>query len=330
MNESLKMIPYGIKSIPSMQVAKMVSKRHSDLLRDIEGYIVNLSKVLKPKNGLSDKINVSEYFIESFQEVKVGFGVRQDRYFEITEKGCQFVANKLTGLKGDRFTAKYIEAFHAMENALETIQETQEDALETNFNYTFKNQPVATVKQIADMYGCDGSTIRHYAKSNLKYGADYLVLSGKDLKCFKNENPRPELTMVGCLTVLFETAVEKIGKYLVTLGYKVTSELEKECDRIHKMILKAFSSDKSVSKVRSFDKEVVMQFLKVNTDQQIITLAKFCAQRDLMLYENFKLKSFIGDVSDKMSIFKDEAKQLEESYSFNQKGSFVTVDKYEF
>ena len=201
---------------------------------------------------------------------------------------------------------------------------------DAELKYTFKNQPVATVKQIADMYGCDGSTIRHYAKSNLKYGADYLVLSGKDLKCFKAENPRPELTMVGCLTVLFESAVEKVSKYLVTLGYKFTTELEKECDRLHKAILKAFSSDERVSEVRSFDKGVVMEFLKADADQQIITMAKLCAQRDLILYENFRLKSFLGDVSDKMSVFKNEAKQLEQKYLFNVESTSVKVSKYSF
>lgn len=37
----------------------------------------------------------------------------------VTKKGCEFIAHKLTGIKGAEFTAKYIERFHQME---ETIQ----------------------------------------------------------------------------------------------------------------------------------------------------------------------------------------------------------------
>ena len=37
----------------------------------------------------------------------------------VTKKGCEFIAHKLTGVKGAEFTAKYIDRFHQME---ETIQ----------------------------------------------------------------------------------------------------------------------------------------------------------------------------------------------------------------
>lgn len=36
----------------------------------------------------------------------------------ITKEGCEFIAHKLTGVKGTEFTAKYIKRFHQMENII--------------------------------------------------------------------------------------------------------------------------------------------------------------------------------------------------------------------
>ena len=36
----------------------------------------------------------------------------------MTKKGCEFIAHKLTGVKGTEFTAKYINRFHEMEDAI--------------------------------------------------------------------------------------------------------------------------------------------------------------------------------------------------------------------
>ncbi len=36
-----------------------------------------------------------------------------------TKKGCEFIAHKLTGIKGTEFTAKYINRFHDMEDVIQ-------------------------------------------------------------------------------------------------------------------------------------------------------------------------------------------------------------------
>ena len=38
--------------------------------------------------------------------------------YQVTKKGCEFIAHKLTGVKGTEFTAKYINRFHEMEDAI--------------------------------------------------------------------------------------------------------------------------------------------------------------------------------------------------------------------
>ena len=92
----------------SREVAKMVGKDHKHLLRDIDGYIRVLSK--------SPKLDPSNFFVSSTYK-QAGNGKENPCYL-ITKKGCEFVANKLTGQKGILFTATYINAFHLMEDKL--------------------------------------------------------------------------------------------------------------------------------------------------------------------------------------------------------------------
>lgn len=90
----------------SREVAKMIGKDHAHLMRDIAGYIEILSQ---------SKIGFAEFFKES--SYKDAQKKRRPCY-NITKKGCEFVANKLTGEKGVIFTAAYVNAFHSMEDKL--------------------------------------------------------------------------------------------------------------------------------------------------------------------------------------------------------------------
>lgn len=87
----------------SRDVAEMVGKQHSHLLRDIEGYC----KVLTESN-----FGLSEFFIESTYQDSTG---RTLPHYYITKKGCDMVANKMTGKKGVLFTATYVIKFEEME-----------------------------------------------------------------------------------------------------------------------------------------------------------------------------------------------------------------------
>lgn len=93
-------------TISSIEVAEMVEKEHNKLLRDIRTYVEQLDE---SKIGHIDFFTESEY-IDNLNRTKPCYNV--------TKKGCEFIAHKLTGVKGARFTAKYIDRFHEMEDTL--------------------------------------------------------------------------------------------------------------------------------------------------------------------------------------------------------------------
>ena len=92
------------KTINSREVAEMIGKEHDQLLRTIRGYI----KVLDH----SAKLQTANFFIES--SYKNGNNQSYPCY-EVTKKGCEMIANKMTGEKGILFTAEYVEKFNQME-----------------------------------------------------------------------------------------------------------------------------------------------------------------------------------------------------------------------
>ena len=96
-------------TLDSREVAEMVEKEHKNLLRDIAGYVENM----RCSNEL--KFEPVDFFIESTYIDAKG---ETRPCFLITRKGCEFIANKLTGQKGTLFTAAYITRFHEIEQAL--------------------------------------------------------------------------------------------------------------------------------------------------------------------------------------------------------------------
>lgn len=89
-------------TLDSREVAAMVEKEHAKLLRDIKRYAKQLDEA---------KIGLVEFFKES--EYTDAKGEIRPCY-QITKKGCEFIAHKLTGTKGTEFTARYINRFHEM------------------------------------------------------------------------------------------------------------------------------------------------------------------------------------------------------------------------
>ena len=106
------------QTLTSMEVAGMVGKRHCDLMRDINRYCKQINEA---NNGLVSerKIALADFFRESTYKDEQG---KERLCFDITKKGCEFIAHKLTGVKGTAFTAQYINRFHDMEQALKNTQ----------------------------------------------------------------------------------------------------------------------------------------------------------------------------------------------------------------
>lgn len=94
------------QTLESREVAEMVDKEHRQILKDIRRYIEQFNE---------GKISPVDFFKEStYVDVK---GETRPCY-RITKKGCEFIAHKLTGIKGTVFTARYINRFHEMQNIL--------------------------------------------------------------------------------------------------------------------------------------------------------------------------------------------------------------------
>lgn len=93
----------GQQTIDSRLVAEALNMRHTDLLRKISGY----EEIL-----LNAKLRSVEFFIQDTYKDSTG---RILPCYMLTKKGCEMVANKMTGEKGVLFTAMYVDAFNAME-----------------------------------------------------------------------------------------------------------------------------------------------------------------------------------------------------------------------
>ncbi len=131
------------QTLDSREVAEMVGKKHYNLMRDIKGYAEEFNEL---------KIEVVDFFKEN--DYKDGKGETRPCY-DITKKGCEFIAHKLTGIKGTEFTARYINRFHDMEeqihkpkSALEMLQLQSQALFEVN-------EKVDTVKQELDDFKLD-------------------------------------------------------------------------------------------------------------------------------------------------------------------------------
>lgn len=96
--------------VDSRDIATMIGKPHYDLIKSIKQYCVYLIKGNFPFN---------DFFIESTYQDSIG---RTLPCYLITRKGCDMVANKMTGEKGVLFTATYVTKFEEMEMALKRKQ----------------------------------------------------------------------------------------------------------------------------------------------------------------------------------------------------------------
>ncbi|HEY5588537.1 MAG TPA: ORF6C domain-containing protein [Candidatus Paceibacterota bacterium] len=92
--------------LSSREVTKMIGKDHKHLLRDIQGYMVILGE---------SKFGPSDFFIE---DVYLNSQNKEQPCYLLTKKGCNMVANKMTGEKGILFTATYVTKFDEMENKI--------------------------------------------------------------------------------------------------------------------------------------------------------------------------------------------------------------------
>ncbi|MDU7214542.1 Rha family transcriptional regulator [Clostridium sp.] len=95
------------QKLSSREVAAMMEiKEHGKLLRKIDGINQDLAKA---------KIGFSKYWEES---TYVDASGKVNREFLVTKRGCEFLAHKTTGTKGNLFTDRYMDRFEQMKEVI--------------------------------------------------------------------------------------------------------------------------------------------------------------------------------------------------------------------
>ena len=126
----------GINVIDSREVAEMMEMQHSDLL----------SKIDKINKDFSQrKIPFTKYWEDSTYLDKQN---KSRRNFLITKRGCEFLAHKTTGTKGNLFTDSYMDRFAEMEEHIKRESETKKlSAIE---QLQLQNQAILEVNEKVD------------------------------------------------------------------------------------------------------------------------------------------------------------------------------------
>lgn len=163
-----------VLTLDSREVAKMLPKRHANLLRDIATY----SKYLSDFNELN--FALVDFFQESSYQDSIG---EKRKCYLITKKGCEFIAHKMTGRKGALFTATYINCFHEMEHALKECQTTAPEPVLKRI--TWHGNIVMTSIQLEQLTGINRSSIRYRVKAE---GLRYFLLTDTEARSFREEN----------------------------------------------------------------------------------------------------------------------------------------------
>ena len=96
-------------TITTLEVAEMMEVPHKDILKKLEGS--------KDRKGYIEimterQMSPSDFFIPSSYRDASG---KENKCYEVTRLGCDFLANKSTGEKGVLFTARYVKRFNEME-----------------------------------------------------------------------------------------------------------------------------------------------------------------------------------------------------------------------
>lgn len=277
----------NIKSLTldSREVAIMLGKNHAHLLRDIDTYT---------KYFIESKIGFNEFFQESTYKDKVG---RRLRIYQITKKGCEFLAHKQTGRKGSSFTASYINRFHEMEAQLskKPLQQTLiEEPYKPTVKY-WKGVPVLTKLDVAMILKVDASSIQNYIRRPwfMTENVDFYFLRGHDLFEYRRENKIK--STIAALIVLTESGVRKIyearnRKFTPAELFPVKSS----CEPQRPMLVNAPMNIELQKKIKDLEgklialHEVLNLYNRCNTSEKSLCFANTLNELGLQIFSNIR------------------------------------------
>lgn len=144
----------------SRDVAEMVGKQHWEILRMLEGTKDGKTKGFVQTLNDNNFVVVDFFIKHSYTDDK---GEVRPCYL-LTRKGCDMVANKMTGEKGVLFTATYVTRFEEMEQVLNHTTTSNNNAVE------FEKQLIG-VKYATEILRVDEpSKIRMLEEAHKKHG----------------------------------------------------------------------------------------------------------------------------------------------------------------
>ena len=178
--------------ISSREVAEMMEMEHKHLLRKID----KINEDFRKSN-----IGLSKYWIEN--AYKVEGQNREYKEYLITKRGCEFLAHKTIGTKGNLFTDKYMDRFEHMKDYIrkeQYIVSKPKEELECldviadilHFN---DNSKLLGVRSICSKYGMETSYLPAYVPSKgvLKCATELLKEYNSNLSVIKFNKKLVEL-----------------------------------------------------------------------------------------------------------------------------------------
>lgn len=272
-------------TLDSREVAVMLEKEHNHLLRDISVYAKYLTET---------KIGLSDFFQESTYKDITG---RTLKKYQITKKGCEFLAHKQTGRKGSSFTASYINRFHEMEAQLskKPLQKTLiEEPYKPTVKY-WKGVPVLTKLDVAMILNVDASSIQNYIRRPwfMTENVDFYFLRGHDLFEYRRENKIK--STIAALIVLTESGVRKIyearnRKFTPAELFPVKSS----CEPQRPMLVNAPMNIELQKKIKDLEgklialHEVLNLYNRCNTSEKSRCFANTLNELGLQIFSNIR------------------------------------------
>ena len=121
-----------MSTLDSKAVAEMLGKRHDNFMRDVRKYVATLGEA------------APEYFIEG--TYKDGLGKTRAGY-QITLKGCEYIAGRVIGVKSEEFKSKYLQMFPEAHD--EPVESPKPEAVH---GYS--------TEEVAQLLGCSRRTVQ--------------------------------------------------------------------------------------------------------------------------------------------------------------------------
>lgn len=179
----------NLVTLDSREVAEMLGKEHSYVLEMIQGREGKLGIIPVLENA---NLAVSNYFIPSTYRS----GTREYKCYLVTKMGCELLGNKQQGEKGILFTAKYVERFNQMEQAIKNPYGHLSKEVQAIFALDHKQQQLAgevreldrKVKEFKDDMPLFNVECKEIQAAVKRKGVE--ILGGKGSVAYKNNSIR--------------------------------------------------------------------------------------------------------------------------------------------